>query len=116
MKVGSERKVASSPEAGQRVPGRDRLYNNRDSVRGDPPNLTLLYGNLLPKVPLWDLALKMLTTLRADVGEELPYLAVGHSCPTSTSILAGPPFALMYGNRVQFSAVIWEFTSTCALM
>ena len=64
----------------------------------------------------WDLALEMLTTLGTDVGEKLPYLTVGHSFPTSTPIVGGRPLALLYGIRVQFGAVIWEYTSAWALL
>ena len=64
----------------------------------------------------WDLALEMLTTLGTDVGEKFLHLTVGHSFPTSTPIVGGHPLALLYGIRVQFGAVIWEYTSTWALL
>ena len=49
MKVGSDREAASSPDAAKLRCRRDRLYNNRDCVRGDPPKLLLPAGSRVPK-------------------------------------------------------------------
>ena len=47
VKVGSERKVASSPARAQTGCRRDRYASNTDYARGDPPKLALLAGNIL---------------------------------------------------------------------
>ena len=46
VKVGSDRQAASRPTRRMSC-RRDRLYNNMEFARGDPPNLALLYGNSL---------------------------------------------------------------------
>ena len=76
-------------------------------------------GNLIPnKSPItrWDLALEMLTTLGAVIGGKIPYLTAGHFSHIAAPIVGGPPLALLYGIKVQFGAVIWEYTSAWALL
>ena len=48
VKVGSERKVASSPSRAELRCRRDRYGDDMEYIRGTPPNLALLYGNLFP--------------------------------------------------------------------
>ena len=48
VKVGSERKVATSPEAREFRRSRDRLSSVGEFIRGTPPKLAPLQGNLLP--------------------------------------------------------------------